>query len=96
MEGFTFGDIRPVNINLDHNLNVKLSENLTSCNLPLTPFFTSGKCYCSPEMYYVTMHHDKDYVYDKYKADVFSMGMCILEAGLMEYPKDIYEEKKVR
>ena len=49
--------------------------------------------YMSPLVYNYLLKNAAKIPHDKYKSDVFSFGICLLEAGLLRKVQDIYEEE---
>lgn len=90
------GDIRPCFIMQDVNLKKgawKLTENLRDkAERGQKLAFEAGtKIYVSPLAYKNLFDLQEQYEHDLHKSDVFSFGLCLLEAGLLKNIQDIYD-----
>lgn len=90
------GDIRPCFIMQDVSLKKnswKLTENLRDkADRGQKLAFEAGtSIYVSPLAYKDLFGLQEQYEHDLHKSDVFSFGLCLLEAGLLKNIQDIYD-----
>lgn len=90
------GDIRPCFILLNSSNDYRLIENLRDLpgRGPATALMAETTIYCSPVVYENLRKNVTKFDHDKSRSDVFSLGLCILEAGLGHSIQDIYNHDK--
>jgi hypothetical protein len=89
------GDLRPEYICITEEGRFLLQENVRDKpgTGPRLAYMSSIDLYCSPAMYKGFCKNVMKVKRDKAKDDVFSAGMILLEAGLLEHPSDIYNQE---
>lgn len=95
--GQNHGDIRPSQILVSKEGTFKLGDRLNDPTPPPRNQFNNivaGKdLYMSPVLYNALKKHNFKVSHNSYKSDVFSLGMTIMEAGLMRPMSGVYDEK---
>lgn len=94
--GQSHGDIRPSQILLTKNGTFKLGDRLHDPSPSPTNQFNNivaGRdLYMSPILFNALKQHKFNVSHNAFKSDVFSLGMTILEAGLMKLFSDVYPD----
>ena len=88
------GDLRPEYVCITEEGRFLLQENVRDKpgTGPRIAYMSSIDLYCSPALYKGFCKNVMKVKRDKAKDDVFSAGMIILEAGLLEHPTDVYNQ----
>lgn len=97
MQDKPFGDLRPLFISVDnqakeYKLCDRLKHESDARQAQMNNMISSLDMYCSPELYNLIKTKEKDIsTIDLYKNDTFSLGMILLELGIMEDIQGCYE-----
>jgi serine/threonine protein kinase len=96
--GQNHADIRPSQILVTKNGTFKLGDRLNDPTPPPRNQFNNivaGKdLYMSPILFNALKQHKFNIPHNAYKSDVFSLGMTIMEAGLMRPMTGVYPDNK--
>ena len=94
------GDVRPMYIDFveeDSGARCKLLDRMGDPNPPNQVQVKNMKkkknLYMSPTLYKCLIQRENKVRHNPYKSDVFSLGVVILEAGLLHSIQDIYDEE---
>lgn len=95
------GDIRPelIGVPIHRNSNFCLLDRLGDTSAPNIAqqknFEARKKIYMSPVIFKMVAHGKKKLKksYNPFKSDIFSLGMVILEAGLLDSVQEVYDYK---
>lgn len=95
------GDIRPelIGVPIHRNSNFCLLDRLGDTSAPNIAqqknFKARKKLYMSPVIFKMVAHGKKKLKksYNPFKSDIFSLGMVILEAGLLDSVQEVYDYK---
>jgi serine/threonine protein kinase len=94
------GDLRPslIGVPLKREDNFRLLDRLGNSSKPIqaqTLNLKQGKnLYLSPELFkHILTSTDENFKYNPFKADIFSLGLIILEAGLFTSVEGIYDRE---
>lgn len=95
--GKSHGDIRPSSIAvMEEGKSFKLIDrvdpNVTALQSQLNYIFSGKEIYLTPQLYNALKKNNMKVNHNEYKSDVFSFGLCILEAGLKRGVGSIYTE----
>jgi serine/threonine protein kinase len=95
--GRAHGDIRPSSIAvMEEGKSYKLIDRADTSVGPLQSqlsyIFSGKEIYLTPQLYAALKKNNMKVNHNEYKSDVFSFGLCILEAGLKRGVGSIYSE----
>jgi len=99
------GDIRPCYIHMEedysfnnsnstkgYQLGDRMNEEITSEQNQINIIAAGKSLYMSPALFVGLKKNNLQVSHNSYKSDVFALGLCILEAGLMKPVNVIYDE----
>lgn len=89
----THGDINPSHILLTKDGKYKITDIQYLTEFDEYKRFFAGlgeKCYLSPLLFKSLGHRSLAPIHDQEKSCIFSLGMTIVQLGLLEYPIDLY------
>lgn len=90
------GDVRPKYIAIFQNKpTYKIMDRLNDTSSPIKVQLNwirkQGELYMSPLLFKFLRNGVKKFMHNPYKSDVFSLGLCVLEAGLGMAVQEVYD-----
>ena len=90
------GDIRPKYISLLQTTKLmdRLGDPRPPNQVQLSNLKSGKALYMSPCLFHVFMHKEKKLRHNPYKSDVFSLGMVVLECGILDCVQGVYDRER--